>query len=421
MPREPHSGGSPDSLRRCGAEPLAGMWKDVPWRSGVASILLTLLGLFGLVLLDRISPQSPAPSAPQPFEVAVRLFEEVPVLPPPPPAEIPEASAEEKPRIETPETAPPIVEKVPPVPPPVSKPVPIRPPKERPALPEKKPQVVARREVPATVIPEPSPPSFEHRTNPPAAELPKRTAVLRKEAAPVEPGIAPQQPRAAERGTEAAALPQPRAIVLEPSDESEPGVAAPRVNARYENLADYPAVPTALQGQIEAGIGKEDVIPLPKAAGFAPAASRKAVAMLPPGERAETSFAGAARQPEAGLPGPTVRTASFPRSGPAQAAPGKSFDFLDSVGPADLDPSVMVSLNRLRTCLDPDEELALRARLAGMLSGPGLCRSGGVVFDIRYPETAYSVHVDLYNYERREFPDRCAALRLAVYSCEARR
>jgi hypothetical protein len=50
-----------------------------------------------------------------------------------------------------------------------------------------------------------------------------------------------------------------------------------------------------------------------------------------------------------------------------------------------------------------------------------MCRSGGVVFDIRNPESAYSIHIDLYNYEQREFQDRCDALRLAVQSCNARR
>jgi hypothetical protein len=102
-------------------------------------------------------------------------------------------------------------------------------------------------------------------------------------------------------------------------------------------------------------------------------------------------------------------------------APGKSYDFLDLVGPADLDRTVMVNLNQLQTCLDPEEELKLKTRLAAMLSRPGQCRAGGVVFDIRQPESAYSIHIDLYNYEQREFQDRCSALRLAVYSCDARR
>jgi hypothetical protein len=102
-------------------------------------------------------------------------------------------------------------------------------------------------------------------------------------------------------------------------------------------------------------------------------------------------------------------------------APGKSYDFLDLVGAADLDRTVMMSLNQLQTCLDPEEELKLKTRLAAMLSRPGQCRSGGVVFDIRQPESAYSIHVNLYNYEQKEFQDRCSALRLAVYSCGVRR
>ncbi len=70
----------------------------------------------------------------------------------------------------------------------------------------------------------------------------------------------------------------------------------------------------------------------------------------------------------------------------------------------------MVNLNRLRTCLDPTAETTLKSRLAAMLSQPALCRSGGVVFDIRNPESAYSIHLDIYNYEQREFKDRCDAL-----------
>ena len=44
------------------------------------------------------------------------------------------------------------------------------------------------------------------------------------------------------------------------------------------------------------------------------------------------------------------------------------------------------------------------------LSRPGTCRTGGVVFDIRQPESAWSIHLDIYNYEHREFQDRCDAL-----------
>jgi hypothetical protein len=129
--------------------------------------------------------------------------------------------------------------------------------------------------------------------------------------------------------------------------------------------------------------------------------------------------------PEEALIGPTatVRATAAPVAPVASNLPvdGGSFDFLDSMASTELDRSFMVSLNRLRTCRDPAEEKKLKTSLAALLSQPAMCRSGGVVFDIRNPESAYSIHVDFYNYEQREFQDRCDALRLAVQSCEARR
>ncbi|MBE0597413.1 MAG: hypothetical protein IH614_09095, partial [Desulfuromonadales bacterium] len=98
-----------------------------------------------------------------------------------------------------------------------------------------------------------------------------------------------------------------------------------------------------------------------------------------------------------------------------------SFDFLEGVPSAELDPAKLVSLNRLRTCRDPEAEKQLKTRLATLLSRPQLCRSGGVIFDVRHPESAWSIHVDLFNYEQREFPDRCAALQLAVDCFAGRR
>ncbi len=97
------------------------------------------------------------------------------------------------------------------------------------------------------------------------------------------------------------------------------------------------------------------------------------------------------------------------------------FAFLDQLAPAELDRSLLVSLNRLRTCRDPRAELQLKTRLATLLSRPDLCRSSGVVFNVLYPESAYSVHIDLYNYEQKEFSDRCAALRQTIDCFEARR
>lgn len=131
-------------------------------------------------------------------------------------------------------------------------------------------------------------------------------------------------------------------------------------------------------------------------------------------------------QPPSPPPRPALATAPAektlePRRPELPAGANAPFAFLDQLAPAELDRSLLVSLNRLRTCRDPRAELQLRTRLATLLSRPALCRSGGVVFDVLYPESAYSVHIDLYNYEQKEFSDRCAALRQAIDCFEARR
>jgi hypothetical protein len=451
--REARLGGSPQrkSLGGMSVRPLL---RDVPWRAGGASTLLAVLCLIGLLFLERNSPMPPAPSEPEPVEVAVRLLEEVPTVaqplveelpvlpeerveavvleaPPPVPAEIspdPEIPPPPPPPEKIVRTAPakppePIRVKPPPanmqLPPPSPQPVRERRPQERPALPEEKAQIAARQEA---VLPDPGRSSYEERPDPASASLPKRTAALRNEAS-LDLGEGPQRVRAAERGTAKATLPESPAMTLDRSDETILDDAAPRMNARYEKRADSPAVPPSLpQGTVPPG-GEEADISLPKATAFAVPGSLKAVAMLPSAERRDSPLAGIGRNADPDLTGPSVQKASLPKARARWApdAPGNSYEFLDLVRPEELDRSVMVSLNRLRTCLDPNEELTLKTRLAAMLSRPGQCRAGGVVFDIRNPESAYSIHVDLYNYEQKEFQDRCSALRLAVYSCEARR
>ena len=144
---------------------------------------------------------------------------------------------------------------------------------------------------------------------------------------------------------------------------------------------------------------------------------------LPQGGTSSVAFAGDGPEQALNLPAATVGSGGGPVTASAQpaAVPGKSYDFLDSMAPGDLDPSVKTRLNNLHTCLDPEAEMNLKSRMAGLLSRPALCRSGGVVFDIGSPESAYSIQIDLYNYEKRDFPDKCAALKSALEACEARR
>ena len=429
------------------AEPVRKLLNDVNWKTLGASFLLTLLCLVGLLMLGRNRPESLVSPEPQPVEVAVRIFEEVPSIPPQDVAELP-APAPQEIVVAVPEDSPPIPEPRIPPPPvpqktvrtePVTPPEPARvqpppaklqipppstlrptraePQQERSALPEQKAPVIARQE---TVLPEPSRTDYEERAGTASESLPQQQAALRKEVASIDLGAGPQTTRVAERGTAEAALPESPAIALERSDGTDLGGAAPRMNDRYEKLADSSSapLPSPRRTAVPDGGGEGDM--LPKATAFASPGSRKVVAMLP-ADRSDSSFGGIGRNADPDLTGPAVRTASLPHDRHVAEAPGKSYDFLDLVGPADLDRTVMVNLNQLQTCLDPEEELKLKTRLAAMLSRPGQCRAGGVVFDIRQPESAYSIHIDLYNYEQREFQDRCSALRLAVYSCDARR
>ena len=451
MERVLRSGGSPSSHQvPLKAEPARKLLQDLPWRIVGSSILLTVLCLVALLLLVKNPPETLVSSEPQPVEIAVRIFEDVPSIPPPdvvePPAPAPQESV-----VVVPEEPPPIPEEpkvaLQPAPEktvqaaPVKPPEPIRiqpppanlrlplpsslqppppepKPKERPALPEQKAQVVARQEA---VLPEPSRTTYKQRSTPASASLPNRKAALEKEVASVDLGAGPHTARVAERGTAPGALPQTPAIALERSDGTDLGDDAPLMNARYANLADSPETPLPVPQRTAVSNGGGGGEMLPKATAIASPGPRTTVAMLPPAERSNSSFGGLGRKADPDLAGPAVQTASMPQGRHVAEAPGKSYDFLDLVGPADLDRTVMMSLNQLQTCLDPEEELKLKTRLAAMLSRPGQCRSGGVVFDIRQPESAYSIHVNLYNYEQKEFQDRCSALRLAVYSCGVRR
>jgi hypothetical protein len=81
-------------------------------------------------------------------------------------------------------------------------------------------------------------------------------------------------------------------------------------------------------------------------------------------------------------------------------------------GAGELDPNLFVSLNQLRACIDQSNEDRLRSQLATMLEKKGQCRTGEMIFFFNYPETGWTIQVDLYN--PIEFPDKCAALTAAI-------
>ena len=94
------------------------------------------------------------------------------------------------------------------------------------------------------------------------------------------------------------------------------------------------------------------------------------------------------------------------------AMPDSSTHSISDARGGEYDPSLLVSLNQLRGCIDQSEEDRLRTELATQLEREGQCRSGAMVFFFKFPETGWTMQVDLYN--PVEFADKCAALEAAI-------
>ena len=82
----------------------------------------------------------------------------------------------------------------------------------------------------------------------------------------------------------------------------------------------------------------------------------------------------------------------------------------------EIDPSHIISLKELSVCEDPEEEFQLKAKLAALLHGPSKLKTNGITFFFKYPESGYTINVDIYNPEGQLFQDRCSVLRLATES-----
>jgi hypothetical protein len=413
--------------------------RDLPWVPLIFSAATTALLLAVLLLLAR-SPEAPSPR--RPVILAVRL-QETPPPPPPAPARAP------SPRPVSPVPLP----KTEPMPP-----TPVRasaPPRPQPAIvPPRAPLLAPAAKV---RLPAPSRVTRPPRLPKPPPALPRSDLKLTDTSSPSLPAAASLSAGRWAPSKAATAFPVPERTTLglsgpRPKLANRPDLppSARRVDSS-ETLP--PATPMALAASLgtrlpalalrpaRQGIGRRRLGPAGpspirqdslvainggRSAVLLPAASirkgisghRKAAPALPPGGPTVTTFV--RQETELGptglqtTPGAQERPA-LPAASPAAA---DAFDYLDRIAPAELDPSVRVSLERLRTCLDPGEERRLKSRLAAMLSRPTLCRTRGVVFDVRFPESAYSIHIDLYNYEGKTFSDRCAALTLAVKSCE---
>lgn len=410
---------------------------DPPWRAMLFSVLTACLILYSIALLHRTLPPVGLLEPPE-VEVTVRLPEEVREIPQPPVV---------KPQPVPKKAPPPVPQKVvrtKPAPTPKAKPIQQAPPAEV-ALPKPSPMVPpmperraeTRSELPVRkseriAEPEPSLPvatslSSNYDSKPQkAAEVlsPRKTDI--RGTAPSEESIVKTTPvRVAPRGPAKEALPGGTKVAKValggPADDKLSPVNTGISSRHYDTpSAGQQLSPKAGKGTVATNQGEEAEVDSP-ASGVGSALGKRAPdAQGPSAGPAKTAFAGVGTGSEERLSGPA---ATVQKAGAQQAdtLPAGGYDFLDKVGQGNLDPSVMVSLNRLRTCRDPGEEMRLRTRLASMLSRPALCRSGGCIFDITHQESAYSIHIDLYNYEKRDFKDRCEALSLAVNSCEARR
>jgi hypothetical protein len=372
-------------------------FRDLPWRSLLWSSLLTIAVLLGLLYLGEQLPPIAHRAEPAPVRIVVQFRET-----PPAPASTP-AVAESSPPQTKPSEAPqkvqivrapvPKVKEQPPPPAVVDRPettpvppaAPTKPDSSQggetarpePELPRTEQAVRLNGEAPAMIVPGPD---LRPQTERPAREqLPAPGSVVLGGQSGLDlatAGPGPARPYSRER-REGSEIPQPagRSTLLLPREETTP-LQAPTLDAhRFQDRG------------------------LPE--------------NVPPGNQQIASLAGS---PELEINPPAPTSSARKQSGPNTSLPAgvTSFDYLDRVAPAELDRNRLLSLNQLSTCRDPQAEMRLRTRLATLVSKPGTCRSGGVVFVIRQPESAWSIHLDIYNYGNREFGDRCAALQLAL-------
>jgi hypothetical protein len=89
-------------------------------------------------------------------------------------------------------------------------------------------------------------------------------------------------------------------------------------------------------------------------------------------------------------------------------------DFSGEVLSDAIDASQLISLREFNVCKDPEEEFRLKTQLAIRLDSPSWVEAGNVLFFCKYPESGYTMQVDIYNPHGRLFKDRCELLQLAV-------
>jgi len=90
------------------------------------------------------------------------------------------------------------------------------------------------------------------------------------------------------------------------------------------------------------------------------------------------------------------------------------FISFDHIIISEIDPSQLISLRELAVCADPEQEFRLRTKLAVLLQEPTRCESKGVLLFFKYPESGYTIRVEIYNPGGVVLEDRCSVLQLAV-------
>jgi hypothetical protein len=267
--------------------------------------------------------------------------------------------------------------------------------------------------------------SYDQTSRPVAtAALPSQRASFSTDVAVNEPVARPGPSKTAERSPARASLPSKATVAISRPNATElNAVETGLSDVQFETVRPAPSLPaSARMASVATTRGMEEAIASPQVSGVrTDIGERVSDVTVPASDKASVALPGAGTEESLIGPAATVINTTTQMATTLPVGGGGSFDFLDSMASSDLDRSFMVSLNRLRTCRDPGEETKLKTSLASLLNQPAMCRSGGVVFDIRNPESAYSIHINLYNYEQKEFQDRCDALRLAVQSCKARR
>ena len=79
-----------------------------------------------------------------------------------------------------------------------------------------------------------------------------------------------------------------------------------------------------------------------------------------------------------------------------------------------IDSSLLISLSELSVCTDPEEEFRLKTILATLLTGPTQFAVNGMLIYVKYPKSAYTIDISLYNPERKFVQNRCEILNLIV-------